>query len=68
MGMRVRNGFMTRSRLSGRLTVRPQRAARSNDSSGSVAVGVRLLTRMPLPTSSMAAERVKFSRPHLDVL
>ena len=56
IGMPSRNGFMRRSRLSGFLTVRPQRAARSKDSDGSVAVGVRLFTRMPCPTSSIAAD------------
>ena len=37
------------------------------NSNGGRAVGVRLFTRMPCPTSSIAADRVKFSRPHFDV-
>jgi hypothetical protein len=47
---------------------RPQRAARSKRSAMSVAVGVRLFTRMPWPENSIAVERVKFISPCLQVL
>ena len=44
---------------------RPQATARSAASSVSVAVGVRLFTRIPWRARSMAAARVKLSRPLL---
>ncbi len=68
MGMPRRNGSIIAVSAAGERASRPQRAARSKLSAGSVAVGVRLLTRMLWPTSSMAAERVKLRRPHFDVL
>jgi hypothetical protein len=50
-------------RRSGR--ARPHSTPRAMPSSASVAVGVRLFTRMPWRARSMAAARVKFSRPLL---
>jgi len=49
-------------------TNRPTPSRRAfNRSVGSVAVGVRLFTRMPCATSSIAADRVKFSNPAFPV-
>src|SRR5262249_61934116 len=51
----------------GRRKGTPHSAARAIPSAVSVAVGVRLLTRMPYSASSIATERVELSRPLLPV-